>query len=177
MFRVGDDRLQSFDCLLEVFNVPFVVIGATEEESLARRQKIVGNVLVDARSIGIRPADEDQFTTPDEICEIVNRYLDRLAFIDTICTDVNEELVNRVGLAPVHVFIQRGLSGGCLDDVSAHDAQARNDLVETVLIERVGHIALRDVTVGEVRRHHVERGAPGADAVGEINDGNIGLFV
>lgn len=63
------------------------------------------------------------------------------------------------------------------DDVSAHDAQARNDLVEAVFIERVCHVALRDITVREIRRYHVERGASGADVVGEINDGNIGLFV
>lgn len=53
MLRVGDDRLQGLDGLFEILNVPFVVIGATEEESVARRQEIVSNVLVDARSIGL----------------------------------------------------------------------------------------------------------------------------
>ena len=80
------------------------------------RQKIVSKGFVDALSIGIWPADEDRFTAPDEICEIVNRHLDRLAFIDTICTRVNEELVNRIGLAPVHVLVQHGLSGDTICD-------------------------------------------------------------
>lgn len=114
--RVGDDRLQGLDGLFEILNVPFVVIGAAEEESVARRQKIVGNVLVDARSIGIWPADEDRFTTPDEICEIVNRYLDRLTLVNAICACIDKELVDRVGLAPVHVFIQCGFSGDTICD-------------------------------------------------------------
>ena len=66
---MGDDGLQGLDGLLEILNVPFVIIGATEEESVACRQKIVGNVLVDACSIGIRPADENSLTAPDEICD------------------------------------------------------------------------------------------------------------
>ena len=65
--RVINDGFQGLDGLFEILNVPLVVVSATEEESVARRQKIVGNVLVDALPIGIWPTDENSLTAPDEI--------------------------------------------------------------------------------------------------------------
>lgn len=64
---MGDDRFESLDGLFEIFNVPFVVIGAAEEEPRVCRQEIVSKDFVNALSIGIWPTDENSLTASDEI--------------------------------------------------------------------------------------------------------------
>ena len=116
-----NDRLESLDGLLEIFDVPVIVIGGTEEEAGLRRQEFICNICVDDQFIVIGATLdtlENLFAVFDEILQSIDRDLNRLAVIDTIGTVVDEELMDRIGLASVHdlLFVRLACFDVFVDD-------------------------------------------------------------
>lgn len=129
---VLNDRLESLDGLLEIFDVPVIVIGGTEEEAGLRGQELHCCLRVDKRTLVVNFSLKDLFATINEILDDIDRHLDRLAVINAVSSVVDEELVNRIGLAPVHEFFFVRLV--------ALDVMVDDGVELTCLIEMLGKV-------------------------------------
>ena len=81
---VLNDRLESLDGLLEIFDVPVIVIGGTEEEAGLRGQELHCCLRVDKRTLVVNFSLKDLFATINEILDDIDRHLDRLAVINAV---------------------------------------------------------------------------------------------
>ena len=75
---VLNDRLESLDGLLEIVDVPVIVIGVTEEEAGLRGQELHCRRRVDKRTIIVNLPLKDLFATINEIFQNIDRNLDEL---------------------------------------------------------------------------------------------------